>query len=79
MRVRNTYRIRECRVDAEATFTDADGRVEHRSLAHHVHTTAEVVDLLEAAGFAGIELLGPDGSEPFALGDRRLIVRARAA
>ena len=79
MRVRNAYRIRESRVDAEATFTHADGRVEHRSFAHHVHTTAEVADLLEAAGFGELELLGPDGIEPFALGDRRLIVRARAA
>ena len=79
MRVRNTYRVRESRADAEATFTDADGRVEHREFAHHVHTTAEVVDLLEGAGFADIELLGPDGIEPFALGDRRLVIRAQAA
>ena len=42
MRVHNAYRIRESRVDAEATFTDAEGRVEHRSFAHHVHTTAEL-------------------------------------
>jgi ubiquinone/menaquinone biosynthesis C-methylase UbiE len=79
MRVRNTYRVRESRVDAEATFTDADGRVEQRAFAHHVHTTGEVVGLLEAAGFAGIELLGPDATEPFALGDRRLVIRAQAA
>ncbi len=79
MRVRNAYRVRESRVDADATFTDAEGRVEHRSFAHHVHTTAEVVDLLEAAGFDDIELLGPDGTAPFALGDGRLNVRARAA
>lgn len=77
MRVRNTYRMRESRVDADATFTDDEGRVEHRAFAHHVHTTAELVELLEAAGFAAIELLGPDGRAPFALGDRRLIVRAR--
>ena len=79
MRVRNTYRVRESRVDADATFTDADGRVEHREFAHHVHTTGEVVELLEAAGFAAVELLGPDGIEPFALGDRRLVIRAAAA
>jgi ubiquinone/menaquinone biosynthesis C-methylase UbiE len=79
MRVRSTYRVRESRADAEATFTDADGRVEHREFAHHVHTAAEIVDLLEAAGFAHIELLGPDGTEPFALGDRRLVIRAQAA
>jgi hypothetical protein len=37
-------------------------------------TTAEVViDLLEGTGFADIELLGPDGTKPFALGDRRLV------
>ncbi len=71
--------MRESRVDAEATFTDAEGRVEQRSFAHHVHSAAEVVDLLGAAGFSGVELLGPDGIEPFALGDRRLIIRARAA
>lgn len=78
MRVSNTYRVRESRVDADATFTDADGRVEQRSFAHHVHTTAEVADWLEAAGFSGLELLGPDGIEPFALGDRRLVIRAEA-
>jgi SAM-dependent methyltransferase len=78
MRARNAYRIRESRVDAEATFTDADGRVEHRRFAHHVHTTAELADLLEAAGFGDIELLGPKGNAPFELGDGRLVVRARA-
>jgi hypothetical protein len=34
--------------------------------------------MLERAGFGELELLGPDGSAPFALGDRRLVVRARA-
>jgi hypothetical protein len=32
--------------------------------------------MLQDAGFAEIELKGPDGSKPFALGDHRMIAVA---
>jgi hypothetical protein len=58
-------------------FTDTEGRIERASGAHHVHTTGEVVRMLEAAGYEQIDLKGPDGAKPYALGDHRMIAVAQ--
>ena len=59
-------------------FSDGDGVSERASGVHHVHTTGEVVRMLEAVGFTAIELRGPDGAAPFALGEHRMIALATA-
>lgn len=73
VRRRNRYRVAESRLETAYEFT-AGGRVEHAEAAHHVHTSGEIVRMLQAAGFRDVELRGPDG--PYELGDPRLIVRA---
>ena len=72
----NRYRVSESRLESDFTFEDGDGHVEHARAAHHVHTSGEVVRLLQAAGFGDIELLGGDGCEPYTLGTPRLIAIA---
>jgi SAM-dependent methyltransferase len=74
----NRYRVSESRLESDFTFEDAEGNVEHSRAAHHVHTSGEVVRLLQQAGFGDIELLGRDGVEPYALGSPRLIAVARS-
>jgi SAM-dependent methyltransferase len=74
----NHYRVSESRLESDFTFEDAEGHVEHARAAHHVHTSGEVVRLLQQAGFGEIELLGSDGVEPYALGSPRLIAVARS-
>jgi len=78
MAVVNRYRAEESRLEGEFVFADAGGNVERASAAHHVHTTGEVVRMLRAAGFAGVELLDGDGERPYALGDGRMIAVAIA-
>lgn len=77
-RRRNVYRASESRLETEYVLEDADGRVERTRAAHHVHTTGEVVRMLEAAGFRDVELRGADGRAPYQLGDGRLIALAVA-
>ncbi|MEZ5100682.1 MAG: class I SAM-dependent methyltransferase [Thermoleophilia bacterium] len=77
MEVTNRYRAEESRLESDLRF-EADGVVEHARVAHRVHTTGELVRLLLGAGFAEVDLRGPDGIAPFALGDPRLIAVARA-
>ena len=74
----NHYRVSESRLESDFTFEDAEGQIEHARAAHHVHTSGEVVRLLQQAGFGEIELLGSDGIEPYALGSPRLIAVARS-
>jgi SAM-dependent methyltransferase len=74
----NHYRVSESRLESDFTFEDAEGLVEHTRAAHHVHTSGEVVRMLQQAGFGDIELLGGDGVEPYALGSPRLIAAARS-
>lgn len=71
----NRYRPAESRLETDYVF-EADGRVERARGAHHVHTTGEVVRLLHGAGFGQVELLGADGTTPYELGSRGLIVVA---
>jgi 2-polyprenyl-3-methyl-5-hydroxy-6-metoxy-1,4-benzoquinol methylase len=76
MAATNRYNPAMSRLESDWRFTDADGNEERSAGAHHVHTTGEVVRMLQSAGFTDIELRGPDGLAPFALGDRRMIAVA---
>ena len=76
MAATNTYNPLKSRLESDWVFTDEHGHEERASGAHHVHTTGEVVRMLEAAGFESIALKGPDGTRPYALGDRRMIAVA---
>ena len=60
------------------SFTFRRGDEEHRGTSvQHVYTSGEVVRLVRAAGFTGVELLAdPDGA-PYELGSPRLLLVAR--
>jgi SAM-dependent methyltransferase len=79
MRGRNDYDARRGRIVTELELS-APGRATERAVSvHHVYTAAEIVRLLEAAGFEVGELLGdPVARTEFEIGDRRLVVLARA-
>ena len=74
----NRYNAVESRLETDYVFTDEAGTVERARAAHHVHTAAEVVRLLEGAGFGDVRLLGGEGTTPYALGSPRLIAVASA-
>jgi SAM-dependent methyltransferase len=76
MTAANRYRPEESRYESDYTFEDDQGNVERSCGAHHVHTTGEVVRLLQAAGFEDVGLRGPDGRTRYELGDRRMIAVA---
>jgi SAM-dependent methyltransferase len=76
MAATNAYNPRESRLESEWHFTDEHGAEECAAGVHHVHTTGEVARMLQDAGFADIELYGPDGTRPYALGDHRMIAVA---
>jgi ubiquinone/menaquinone biosynthesis C-methylase UbiE len=76
MTMANRYRPAESRMESDLVFEDSDGHVERGRVAHHVHTTGEVVRLLEAAGFREVVLLDGDGTSPYELGSSKLIVVA---
>jgi SAM-dependent methyltransferase len=76
MAAANTYNPYRSRLESDWGFTDEHGHEERASGAHHVHTTGEVVRMLEAAGFTDIALKAPDGTREYALGDKRMIAVA---
>jgi SAM-dependent methyltransferase len=76
--VKHRYDPSESRLESEYVFTDSSGVTETVRAAHHVHTTGELVRMLRAGGFRSVELLGPDGSKPYELGDGRVIAVATA-
>jgi len=78
MTATNRYRAAESRMESDYVFEDEDGVIEHACGAHHVHTTGEVVRLLQGAGFRDVVLLDGDGTSPYELGSRRLIAVATA-
>jgi SAM-dependent methyltransferase len=76
---RQVYDVRKGRLVGELEFTAPAREPETSTVVHHVYTTAELVRLLEEAGFAVDELLGdPVAGTPFELGSSRLVVVARA-
>jgi SAM-dependent methyltransferase len=59
-------------------FTFRRGTEEHRGTSvQHVYTAAEVIRLVNGAGFAAVELYGDTDGTPFALGSPRLLLVAR--
>jgi hypothetical protein len=63
---------------AQRVPDDWYGVVEHARMDHRVHTTGEIVRLVQAAGFGDVELLAGDGTSAYELGSSRLIVVASA-
>ena len=79
MRGSHSYDVRHSRQVSELEFTAPGSEPETATVVHHVHTVAEIVRLLEGAGFELDELLGdPAERAPFGLGSKRLVVMARA-
>ena len=74
----NRYNAAESRLETDYVFTGEDGTVERSRAAHHVHTAAEVVRLLQGAGFGDVRILNGDGATPYQLGDPRMIAVATA-
>ena len=75
----NRYRPAESRFESDWTFEDEHGHVEHASGAHHVHTTGEVVRMLDSRRLPATSTLkGPDGTAPYELGNHRMIAVATA-
>jgi SAM-dependent methyltransferase len=70
------YDVRRSRLDTDVTFT-RDGQSETRQFCHWVFTLGQVCDMLEAAEFEVVSLIGaPDGT-PFKFGGQFVYVRAR--
>ena len=79
MRARHDYDARHSRLLGQFEFRDSQGRIETVPVIHHVYTVAEIVRLLEAAGFEVDELLGdPLARSPYSVGAPRLVVLATA-
>jgi cyclopropane fatty-acyl-phospholipid synthase-like methyltransferase len=60
----NLYRVEASRLESDYVFQDGEGRIERARAAHHVHTTGELVRLLQAAGFRDVVLLGAEAGTP---------------
>ena len=79
LRARHEYDPRHSRLLGQFDFRDSQGRTEGGPVIHHVYTVAEVVRLLEAAGFEVDELLAdPVARRPYSVGAPRLVVLATA-
>jgi SAM-dependent methyltransferase len=70
------YDPRASRLDTTYTSVLRDQVVDRRTAHHYVFTSREIVEMLEAAGFETIELLGDLDGAPFELGAERLLVIA---
>ncbi|GAA3464414.1 class I SAM-dependent methyltransferase [Saccharothrix longispora] len=70
------YDVVGSRMFSRYRFT-RDGQELDVTAVHHVHTVAQVVDLLAATGFADAELFGGTGGEPGGIGSGRLLLTAR--
>jgi SAM-dependent methyltransferase len=79
LRARHEYDARHSRLLGQFEFRDSQGRIESGPVIHHVYTVAEIVRLLEAAGFEVDELLGdPLARSAYSVGAPRLVVLATA-
>ena len=74
MAARHVYDAPRSRLLGDFTFSDRQGRTERGPVIHHVYTAAEVVRLLEGAGFRVDHLLGDAARRtPYGLGAKRLV------
>jgi ubiquinone/menaquinone biosynthesis C-methylase UbiE len=65
-------------IETDYVFQAEGEPEERRSSLQYVHTSGEIVRMLEAAGFAGVRLLDADGRTPYELASPLLIVLATA-
>lgn len=72
----NTYDVHNSRLVSHYVFTRGDQRFEATAL-HHVHTVAQIADLLAGAGFTDLTLYGGPAGQPFDIGAPRLMITAR--
>ena len=72
----NTYDVTHSRLVSRYIFTRGAERVDVTAL-HHVHTVAQVLDLLTTAGFTDIDTFGDPHGGSFQIGTGRLLVAAR--
>jgi SAM-dependent methyltransferase len=70
------YDVRASRLLSHYRFSRGGEAVE-RTAVHHVYTTAQLIDLLEGAGFSALDLYGDLTGKSYAVGDSRLLITAR--
>lgn len=75
MRGRNRYDARRSRLDGDVELV-WDGGTSARHTAHHLVTADELRRLVEAAGFAVLDLAADVAGTPFAVGAGRLVLTA---
>lgn len=75
---RSEYDLARSRLVSRYRFTRGD-EVADRVALHHVRTAGHLRELVEEAGFTGVELFGDTAGAPFRLGDGRLLLTARRA
>ncbi len=79
MRATQRYDVCRSRLIGDLVFEDEAGVSERAQAIHHVHTSGEIVRMLEQAGFRVDELLGdPVEREAYSLGSRRFVAIATA-
>jgi cyclopropane fatty-acyl-phospholipid synthase-like methyltransferase len=78
MRIENTYDATASRLDSAMTFERA-GTVQRATASHYVHTVAELLRMLRAAGLTPLATYGGAERAPYAVGSPRLLVVAERA
>src|SRR5262249_31635662 len=75
MRIENRYDPLASRLDSAMTF-ERGAVVQRATARHHVHTAAELLRMLDAAGLAPRAAYGDLDGGPYALGSPRLLIVA---
>lgn len=70
------YDVAGSRTFSHYRFTRGEEELDVTAI-HHVHTVAQIVDLLSTTGFTDIELFGGPSGEPYGIGSGRLLLTAR--
>ncbi|XVS61000.1 class I SAM-dependent methyltransferase [Actinosynnema sp. CA-299493] len=70
------YDVAGSRAFSHYRFTRGEEQLDVTAI-HHVHTVAQIVDLLSGSGFTDIGLFGGPGGEPCGIGSGRLLLTAR--
>ncbi|MFI6100764.1 class I SAM-dependent methyltransferase [Lentzea sp. NPDC051213] len=72
----NTYDVAGGRLLIDFTFTDGE-RTQRSTCVQHVYTAAELTRMLQAAGYASVDLYGDTDGGAFEVGSHRLLAVAR--